>query len=436
MKKLTFRHWLSLILIGLTGQFAWTIENMYFNVYLFNTISQNYSYISAMVAASAVVATLTTLLIGVLSDRLGKRKAIVVSGYILWGIVTGSFGFITVDNIKTMFPLVNAEMMAAIIVVIMDCVMTFFGSSANDAAFNAYITDITDDGNRGKVEGVLAILPLVSMLVIIGGFSWMTDKGMWLPFYLIFGGLTIVVGIVALFVMPKDVVEPNKEANYLANLIYGFKPNVIKNNLKLYVGFIGFFIYQMAVQVFFPYLMIYLQRYLNLENYAILLGIVLILASIFSVVFGLFVDRIGKLKVLAPAIAFMALGLLLMYFIRPGDNASWMLIVFGTLMMIGYMVVASVYNALIRDYTPKDKVGLFQGIRMIFQVALPMCTGPFIGSAIISTSSTYVDEFNRVVHYPNPEMFLGAAGVLILSVIPALILVKMNKKKEETNEVC
>lgn len=42
----------------------------------------------------------------------------------------------------------------------------------------------------------------------------------------------------------------------------------------------------------------------------------------------------------------------------------------------------------------------------------------------------------RVVHYPNPEMFLGAAGVLILSVIPALILVKMNKKKEETNEVC
>lgn len=89
MKKLTFRHWLSLILIGLTGQFAWTIENMYFNVYLFNTISQNYSYISAMVAASAVVATLTTLLIGVLSDRLGKRKAIVVSGYILWGIVQG-----------------------------------------------------------------------------------------------------------------------------------------------------------------------------------------------------------------------------------------------------------------------------------------------------------------------------------------------------------
>lgn len=39
MKKLSARLWLTLILIGLVGQFAWTIENMYFNVFLYNTIS-------------------------------------------------------------------------------------------------------------------------------------------------------------------------------------------------------------------------------------------------------------------------------------------------------------------------------------------------------------------------------------------------------------
>lgn len=39
MKKLSPRVWLTLILVGLVGQFAWTIENMYFNVYLYNTIS-------------------------------------------------------------------------------------------------------------------------------------------------------------------------------------------------------------------------------------------------------------------------------------------------------------------------------------------------------------------------------------------------------------
>ena len=57
--KLGARNWLGIILIGLFGQFAWTIENMYFNVYLYNTISTNPDYIAAMVAASAVTATLS-----------------------------------------------------------------------------------------------------------------------------------------------------------------------------------------------------------------------------------------------------------------------------------------------------------------------------------------------------------------------------------------
>ena len=62
MKKVSPRLWCALILLGLMGQFAWTIENMYFNVFLYNTISTDPNYIAAMVAASAIVATLTTLL--------------------------------------------------------------------------------------------------------------------------------------------------------------------------------------------------------------------------------------------------------------------------------------------------------------------------------------------------------------------------------------
>ena len=34
--KLSARKWIALILIGLFGQFAWTIENMYFNVFLYS----------------------------------------------------------------------------------------------------------------------------------------------------------------------------------------------------------------------------------------------------------------------------------------------------------------------------------------------------------------------------------------------------------------
>ena len=77
--------------------------------------------------------------------------------------------------------------------------MTFFGSTANDAAFNAYVTDSTDATNRGRAESVLAILPLISMLVIFGLFDGLTQQGKWKEFFGIFGAAVSVVGVIAVF---------------------------------------------------------------------------------------------------------------------------------------------------------------------------------------------------------------------------------------------
>ena len=51
--KLSARKWITLILIGLFGQFAWTIENMYFNVFIYKMFHASAADISAMVMASA-----------------------------------------------------------------------------------------------------------------------------------------------------------------------------------------------------------------------------------------------------------------------------------------------------------------------------------------------------------------------------------------------
>ena len=83
--KIGIKKWLTFILAGFVGQLAWAIENNYFNVYVFDCTS-NYGFIPVMTIASAAVATLTTLLMGAVSDRLGKRKLFISSGYILWGI--------------------------------------------------------------------------------------------------------------------------------------------------------------------------------------------------------------------------------------------------------------------------------------------------------------------------------------------------------------
>ena len=268
MKKLSPRVWLTLILVGMVGQFAWTIENMYFNVYLYNTISTDPGYISAMVGWSAAAATLTTLLMGALSDRVGKRKLFICGGYLLWGLSTAAFGLVTVENAAKLFPAASAAAAAAVMIVVLDCVMTFFGSTANDAAFNAWITDTVPNAARGKAESVLAILPLISMLVIFGLFDGMTQRGQWQKFFAIFGGLVVLTGVVSVFLIPEPKLEPRRD-NGLKNLVYGLRPSVVRGNPALYLSFAAFCLFSVAVQVFFPYLIIYMQNYLHFDGYAL-----------------------------------------------------------------------------------------------------------------------------------------------------------------------
>ncbi|MBE5802713.1 MAG: MFS transporter [Clostridiales bacterium] len=417
-----------MLLLGLSGQFAWTIENMYFNVFLYNTISTDPGYIAAMVAASAIVATLTTLVMGVISDRVGKRKPFICGGYLLWGLSTMAFGLITVDNAAALFPAANAAMAAAVMVIVMDCLMTFFGSTANDAAFNAYVTDVIDNTQRGKAESVLSILPLVSMLIIFGLFDGMTQAGNWRMFFFIFGAFVILTGIVALFLLKESEVSAQRKP-FLSQLIYGFRPSVVKKHTALYLSLAAMCVFSIAVQVFFPYLIIYMQHYLKLDAYALVLGAVLIVASLTSVIGGRFIDRVGKLRFAYPAATIMLIGLAAMYFVREMVPV----ILAGMVMMSGYMLLTSALMAQIRDLTPADKAGHFQGIRMVFTVMLPMIIGPAIGAQVINgNAQTYVD-LGQTKIVPTPAIFLAAAAVLVLTAVP-LLLFKKAQPKETTNE--
>ena len=423
--KLSGRTWLSLVLIGLVGQFAWTIENMYFNVFLYQTISTDPRYIADMVAWSAASATLTTLLMGALSDRIGKRKALVVGGYLLWGLATAAFGLVTVENAGKLFGAADAVAAAATLVIVLDCLMTFFGSTANDAAFNAWVTDVTEESNRGRAESVLAILPLISMLVIFGLFDGMTQRGEWQKFFFTFGGLVTAVGVLSLFIMKEPPLTPRKD-NYFGNLLYGLRPSVVAKNRELYLSFAAFALFSIAVQVFFPYLIIYMQNYLHFDNYAIVLGVVLLFASLVSVAAGRFIDSAGKLNLVLPAAGVIFQGLIAMYFVR---NMTAVIIA-GCVMMSGYMLVTAILNALIRDHTPEGKAGHFQGIRMIFAVLIPMLIGPRIGAlAIRGSDSTYV-ELGVTKTVPTPAIYLAAALVLLTVIVPVIFLRRERAGKE------
>lgn len=421
------RVWASIIILGLAGQLAWVIENMYFNVYLFDAVGGTANDIAAMVAASAVTAAVTTLIMGALSDKTGKRRIFIVAGYIIWGIVTASFGFITAENTEKLFHVANAAAAAAVIVIIMDCVMTFFGSTAFDAAFNSWVTDVTNEQNRGRAETVLQALPLAAMIIVFGVLDGFKQRGEWRTFFLIVGAATTLCGVIGAFIIKdKPGIKANNES-YFKNIFYGFRPSTVKKNPKLYIAFAAFCIFSIAYQVFMPYIIIYLEKTLGITDYAIPLGVILILSAVISVLLGRVIDRFGKIRCLLPSAAVLIIGFALMYFANGGNMP--VLMIFGTVMMGAYLVSSACICGTIRDYTPQDKIGLFQGVRIVFQVLIPMVTGPYIGAAVIAgNNQTYV-ELGVEKTIPTANIFLAAAGVAVFSLIPIIALLKMQKRK-------
>ena len=202
--KLSPRFWATLVLFSLIGQVAWVVENMYFNVFIYKSFNATASDISNMVMASAVSAALTTIFIGALSDKIGKRKLFMCGGYILWGISIFAFSLIRLDIIEKVFSAtVSASLIGIYLVIIMDCVMTFFGSSANDAAFNAWLTDSTDSTNRGSAEGINSMMPLVAILAVFGGFMAfdLNLPTSWTLIFTIIGIVVLGVGILGIFII-------------------------------------------------------------------------------------------------------------------------------------------------------------------------------------------------------------------------------------------
>lgn len=431
--SLSKRIWFVFIIYGLIGQMAWTIENMYLNVYIYKTVTYDSNAIALMVAFSAIVATIATLTMGALSDKLGKRKVFMTIGYMIWGLSIVGFGFITKDNVQTLFPNGNIIAITIGFIILLDCIMTFIGSTANDASFQAWVTDVTSPSNRGKAEGLIATMPLLGMLVVFGVLDGFTKQALWKEFFLIVGVIVFISGVFGLFLI-KDNTIPKKDSHYFKDLIYGFKPSTVKKHYMLYIIFISISLLGTAQQVFLPYFIIYFEFYIGLTDYVLLLGGVLLLSSLVSIIGGRFVDHYGKKKFLIPSVIGYIVGMTLMFTlgITIKDNLSLtfvLTLLSGILMMGSYLISMVILNALGRDLVPKTHVGVFSGIKMVFFIMVPMIIGPFIGSTVISRSaSTYIDEFGVLQSVPIPGIYLAGAIVGLFAFIPIAFVLKYLKK--------
>jgi len=118
------------------------------------------------------------------------------------------------------------------------------------------------------------------------------------------------------------------------------------------------------------------------------------------------------------------IGLILLFFSR---GNVWVGIA-GVIMMGGNLVLTAVFNVKVRDYTPLDKVGHFQGIRMIFYVMIPMIIGPFIGARVISGGNVFYEDLGVIKPVPTPGIFITSAIAVLFIMIPLWFAFKQEQR--------
>ena len=416
--------WSSLLIFGFVGQMAWMVENVYFATFIQKNITAAGWATSATVAASAVAAALATIFSAAWSDRVGRRRAFVCWGYILWGGTTAAFALF--GNGQVALP----AGLAVTLFVVMDCVMSAIGSAANDAAFSAWVTDVTDVTNRGVVDIVLSIMPILALVVIFAGFDSMTTSGNWTGFFLVLGALTTAAGVLGLWIFrDSPALRPTVGSSYLRDVLYAFRPANIRANRMIYVCFLGMMFSGLAMQLWQPYMISLVEVTLGIENYIVPIGLVVVISAVLSVIAGRIMDRFGKEKFYYPVALMQVLGGLLAYAIKFWGHPMLLLCVGGTMIMAGNLAMAGLFTASSRDYTPEGRAGAAQSVKMVIYIMLPMVLGSLIDPWIIRAAAMEPTA-EILAKYPSYagsylypyELFLAAAAAAVFILIPAAVV--------------
>jgi len=421
--RISMRNWVIIWIVGLAGQLCWNVENQWFNTFVYAKIAPNPYIINAMVIVSAIVTTLSTFVSGALSDRIGKRRPFIAIGYILWGAFTITFG-------ATEFLPKNNLAVLAVAVVAADAIMSFFGSFGNDAGFNPWTTDISNEKNRGGLGSVIAVQPVVATILgtVVSGF--IIGALDYFGFFIIMGAMMAAVGIFSLFAVKESpTLRPSKDPKGFGHqFLSSFNfPLVFKDRLLLWVLLIfsAFFI---SFNIYFSYILnyfIYTLGY-NESSAGMIMGIGLVVAIPLTFIAGSLINKGKFISVLCAAVALNIVGLLVLL-------GSGIAAVFIGILFVGggYMCVYQALMIWVKNLYPEDKRGSFEGIRLLFYVLIPMAIGTTIASPIIrSLGKPIVNEFGVEGFAPTSALFAIAAGFALLTYIPIYFAYREQKRRK------
>ncbi|MDO4734457.1 MAG: hypothetical protein Q4A51_04275 [Lachnospiraceae bacterium] len=163
-------------------------------------------------------------------------------------------------------------------------------------------------------------------------------------------------------------------------------------------------------------------------NYVMVMAPAIIVAAAVTFFYGKYYDRVHFKIAVIPAMIMLAIGYLLLLFFR-----GTALVFIGSLfMMSGYLAGMAVFGAMIRDFTPENRAGMFQGLRIVGQVLIPGIIGPAIGAAVLKNAEQIINSDGTTSFIPNANIFL-AALIAAVCVVPMLLVIFRMLKKEKQN---
>ncbi len=441
--KLGLKKWTLIWGLGMAGQICWNIENQWFNTFVYEEIAPNPAIIMWMVIVSAIMTTFSTFFFGTMSDRIGKRKPFVVSGYILWGLFTIAFGF-------TMFVPRTASgslMLIAVILVMADAIMSFFGSMGNDSGFQPWITDMLDDNNRGSLGAAMAAQPVLGTIVgtVIGGII-IASFG-YISFFTAMGILVIVVGILSIFTLKESpTLVARKKGAFFQQFMTSFKfkeffdiKELVWVNTMVAVFFIGFNVYYVHIGNLFIY-----NYGFKEDAVGIIQGVGLIVAIFFTIPGIKLINKDKSPLLVIISVVVNVFGLVLLYFLGSNSDTSGLFIasnvplILGiTFIGVGYVLFFQATTVWTKKLYPSGSRGRFEGIRVIFFVLIPMLIGPMIANPIIKIyGKPFTKEYATGVitgQVPTELLFLIAAVIILLALIPLVKATKYHNNRLNKN---
>ena len=406
MKNISRKNWVLIWVLGMTGQICWNIENSWFNNFVYDKIAPEPAIVSWMVGVSAVVSTFCAFLVGTWGDRKGRRKPFICIGYIFWGVFTFLFGA------TEMIPK-NPLFIAAAAVVLADAVMSFFGSVGNDGGFSPWTTDISNEKNRGKLGGALAVMPVFATIfgAVVSGI--LIEKLDFFAFFGLMGGIVAAVGVLSLFTLEDSptLVPKQDEKGFWHQFLSVFHWKTVRNITIYFVNYLGY----------------------DYGMTGIIQGTGLLAASVLTIPAAKLIDK-GKMPtVILGALVCNTAGLML---VSVSQMLPILLMgVFGA--GIGYILVLQTLTAWMKNLYPQEQRGQFEGIKQIFFVCIPMIAGPAIATPVINRLGVEKEVNGVLGMVPAPSLFFISAVLTLFTLIPLLVAAKHSKRRNHAwNENC